>query len=426
MIPSTASAAGTGFRPPIPRNAHELDIPLPVVIDLVMRRVLADGTVTLSSLCETLKLSQDIVQDCFRQLKQQQLIEVKGMEGDDFFIGLSQAGRKMAMNRMKLTQYSGPAPVSLAQYKAAVRAQVSHVKVTRESLREALSELVVTDDLLDQIGPALVSQKSLFLYGSTGNGKTSIAERLLRIYSDTILIPYSVYVDGQVINLFDPVVHVVAGEQDEMADPRWIRTRRPFVVIGGELTSSMLELQLDHGTRVYAAPLQMKANNGILAIDDFGRQVMSPRKLLNRWIVPLDRRVDYLSLRHGVKFEIPFELMVVFATNLDPSELADDAFLRRLPNKVLVPPVSPEVFDRIFKHVVEAKGIPYEPGSPAYLRRLCKEAGCKELRACYPRDICNIVEAMGMYQERPPTANKEDLQSAMSVYFARTQTFTDL
>jgi predicted ATPase with chaperone activity len=211
---------------------------------------------------------------------------------------------------------------------------------------------VVPDRMLDQLGPALISQNSIFLYGPSGNGKTSIAERMLRVYQDAVLIPYAVEVDNQIISLYDPVVHHrIDVERPRHRSPLGL-CKRPCIVVGGELIPSMLELRLDESSGIYAAPLQMKANNGIFIIDDFGRQLMSPRDLLNRWIVPLDRRVDYLTLRYGVKFQIPFELMVVFSTNLEPSDLADEAFLRRIQNKIEVEPVSAEVFDQIFQRVV--------------------------------------------------------------------------
>jgi hypothetical protein len=192
-------------------------------------------------------------------------------------------------------------------------------------------------------------------------------------------------------------------------------------VVGGELIPSMLELRLDDTSGIYAAPLQMKANNGIFIIDDFGRQLMSPRDLLNRWIVPLDRRVDYLTLRYGVKFQIPFELMVVFSTNLDPGDLADEAFLRRIHNKILIEPVDSQTFDSIFTRVVSAKRVPAEGDSPEYLRKLCLKDGRSELRACYPLDICNILVSIAEYEKRPVQMTKEDLERAVNLYFAKSE-----
>ena len=258
------------------------------------------------------------------------------------------------------------------------------MRIDRKILRSAFSDLVVNDQLLDQLGPALISQNSIFVYGPTGNGKTSLAERMLRVYQDAVLMPYAVEVDNQVISLYDPVVHQKLGMDDPDVDPRWVLCRRPCIVVGGELIPSMLELRLDEASGIYAAPLQMKANNGIFIIDDFGRQLMSPRDLLNRWIVPLDRRVDYLMLRYGVKFQIPFELMVVFSTNLEPSDLADEAFLRRIHNKIFVDAVDEKTFDQIFHRVVTKFNIPCEPDSAEYLRKLCLREGRTELRACYP------------------------------------------
>ena len=234
----------------------------------------------------------------------------------------------------------GPAPVSIQQYSKVVKAQAAQVRLSRESLRQAFDDLVLPDGLLDQLGPSLIGHQSLFLYGGTGNGKTSIAERILRIYHDTVVVPYAVEVDGHIITLFDPVVHRSCRTKTTMLDPRWAVCERPCITVGGELSASMLELRLDDSTQVFISPCQMKANNGILIIDDFGRQMLAPRDLLNRWIVPLDRRVDYLTLSSGMKFQVPFELMVVFSTNLDPHDLADEAFLRRIQTKVMVENVS--------------------------------------------------------------------------------------
>lgn len=408
------------FRPSPLYLLEKLDIPRALVVDLFVRRVYMEGESTIGSLQEALKLSHPVVADVFHQLRRQKLIEVLGMIGEDYRFVLSEAGRQFAIDRLNISQYAGAAPVSLREYAHAVSAQAAAPPVNRDRLREIFSDLVVTESLLEQLGPALVSQKALFLYGPTGNGKTSLAERLVRIYDDLIVVPYALEVDSQIILLYDPVIHRrVEGRWDDL-DSRWVVCRRPCVMSGGELVPSMLELQLDEASRVYAAPLQLKANNGLLVIDDFGRQVMEPRQLLNRWIVPLDRRVDYLTLRHGVKFQIPFELMVVFATNLDPRSLADEAFLRRIHNKIYVPPVEPAVFDEIFSRVVGAAGLECEPDAAARLRHLCLASGATELRACYPGDVCDIALWIGRYENRPARLTREVMERAARLYFTQT------
>jgi predicted ATPase with chaperone activity len=219
--------------------------------------------------------------------------------------------------------------------------------------------------------------------------------------------------------LFDPVVHRQAPHDDEMLDPRWVVCERPFITVGGELSAAMLELRLDEATRVFISPAQMKANNGILIIDDFGRQMLSPRDLLNRWIVPLDRRIDYLTLASGMKFQVPFELMVVFSTNLNPHDLADEAFLRRIQTKVLVEDVSPEVFDEIFRRVAQASQAPCEPGCAEYLRERCLASGAKRLRACYPIDIYRLVKAISEYEGRSVRLTRANIDRAVELYFAK-------
>lgn len=378
-----------------------------------------EGTSTLQGLSQTLRISLPIIDTIFRQLRSQQLLDVKGMIGNDYHFSLTTNGRNFATDRFQICQYAGACPVSLPDYNSATKRQSAHVNINRESLGRCFSDLVVSDRMLDQLGPALISQSSIFLYGPSGNGKTSLAERMLRIYEDSVLLPYAVEVDSQIISLFDPVVHVPLDFQDPAMDPRWIRCRRPCIAVGGELVPSMLELRLDEGSGIYAAPLQMKANNGIFIVDDFGRQLISPRDLLNRWIVPLDRRIDYLTLRYGVKFQIPFELLVVFSTNLDPMELADEAFLRRIQNKIEVETVSPQIFDMIFERVVTERDIPWEFDSPEHLRKLCLAEGRTELRACIPLDIVNIIKAISQYEERPVSITRADLERAVHLYFAR-------
>ena len=421
----TIAPVRTNIRPAAPQTFSELGIPEQLVLDLMLRRLLVEGQATLASLSRSLRIAVPIVDQFFKHMRQQHLVEVKGMVGNDYQFVLSAAGKQLAAERTQTSQYAGACPVSLKDYQAAVKAQAAKVNLDRDILRAAFSDLIISDQMLDQLGPAIISQNSIFVYGPTGNGKTSLAERMLRVYKDAILIPYAVEVDNQVISLYDPVVHQPVDFDDTDMDPRWIVCKRPCIIVGGELVPSMLELRLDDASGIYAAPLQMKANNGVLIIDDFGRQLMSPRDLLNRWIVPLDRRVDYLTLRYGVKFQIPFENMVVFSTNLDPSDLADEAFLRRIHNKILVDAVSTEAFDKIFDRVVRARQIEPEPGSSAYLRELCLTDGRSELRACYPSDICTILTSIGRYERRPPVMTKSELERAVKLYFAKTQAKVD-
>ncbi|HLJ45146.1 MAG TPA: hypothetical protein VKU01_04025 [Bryobacteraceae bacterium] len=407
------------FAPKTPQTFEELGIPQTLVVDLVLRRLLLEGFSNLQTLSNKLRLAVPILSIVFQHMRNQQLVEVKGMAGNDYNFTLSGAGKNLASERFQITQYAGAAPVSLKDYHNATKAQAAQVRVDRRALKAAFSDLVVSDRLLDQLGPALISQNSIFIYGPTGNGKTSLAERMLRVYSDTVLLPYAIEVDGQVIALYDPVVHHKLELEDEDVDPRWVVCKRPCIVVGGELIPSMLELRLDESSGIYAAPLQMKSNNGIFIIDDFGRQLMSPRDLLNRWIVPLDRRVDYLMLRYGVKFQIPFELLVVFSTNLEPNDLADEAFLRRIHNKIFVEAVDKDAFDQIFNRVAAKSNLLAEPDSADHLRKLCLREGRSELRACYPGDICNILISIGRYENRPPQMTKPELERAAALYFAK-------
>jgi predicted ATPase with chaperone activity len=409
------------YLPAAPGDISKLDISEGLVIDLMMRRAALDRTMTLGELSRKLKLAPSVLYPMFQQMRKLQYIEVTGMLGDDYVFNLTTAGRSFAHDRFQMCQYAGPAPVSLNVYTQAVRKQHARITVNRQRMKEVLSDLVITDEMLDQLGPAVVSQSSLFIYGPSGNGKTSVMERLHRVYGDAIVVPYAIEVDNQIIVVYDPALHQRVDYEEPRMDQRWVVCRRPYIVVGGELEPSMLELKLDQTSKVYAAPVQMKSNNGIFAIDDFGRQIISPTYLLNRWIVPLDRKVDYLSLSYGLKFQIPFEMMVIFSTNLDPTDLADDAFLRRIQNKIYAEPVSAPVFDEIFLRILQAKGIPYEEDALFHLRHLCEHSGTGELRACYPGDILRVLESVTIYEEKPLVVTKENISRAGQIYFARTE-----
>jgi hypothetical protein len=408
--------AQLSYIPPEPRSAQDVGIPDYMVHDLFLRHMLQRSAATISELSRAMRLPDSVITAVFRHSKHQRLLEVLGMDGNDFNFTLTSAGRALATDRASRCSYAGPAPVPLTAYYQSTRAQTAKLAVDRNSILSALDDLVLSDFIVDQLGPALISQRSLFLYGGTGNGKTSIAERLYRLHCDAIVIPYALEVDGQIIIMYDPVVHERLDVEIPGLDQRWVVCKRPSITVGGELVSSMLDLRKDAGSGTYAAPVQLKANNGVFIIDDFGRQMISPRDLLNRWIVPLDRRTDHLALDYGIKFEIPFELLVVFSTNLDPSELADECFLRRIPNKIFVQSLEAKHFDEIFRRVANTRNLLWDLSIPRRLRELCL-AKTGELRACVPRDICDILAAIMTYERREPRITKEDLDRAVALYF---------
>ena len=407
------------YWPSAPRDSDELKTSHSLLRDLILRHLRAHGLSSFRTLSGTMKLSAAIVHSLFEEMRNQQLVHVKGTDGLDYSFELTEAGRHLAAECTEKCRYVGPTPVSLDEYFQAVQVQAATVKVNRAKLREAFADLVVSDLLLDQLGPALVSQQSLFLYGPTGNGKSSCSERLTRVYRDSVVVPYALEVDGQIITIYDPGVHRRLMIENSDLDPRWVECQRPYITAGGELVSSMLDLCFDDVSGTYIAPLQVKANNGILVIDDFGRQAISPRELLNRWIVPLDRRLDYLSLGYGLKFEVPFEVMVIFCTNLNPTDLTDEAFLRRIPNKVYIGNIDDQTFDLILERESAKQGIACNADTALSLRTLCRLHGGGYLRACYPADICRILHSISAYEERAVEATKTELERAVMLYFAR-------
>jgi len=421
MTDISIAAASPGGRSTMfrsPPRLEDLGIGEAMVTDLFLKHAYIAGNSTLGSLAASLRLSVELVESVFRRLKAQQFIEVRGMHGDDFAFVLSHAGKTAALERMQISRYCGPAPVPISLYEAAVRSQVARTKLNRRRLARMYEDLTLDNVLLEKLGPALVAQTSMFLYGPSGTGKSSLAERLLRVFDDRIAVPYAVEVDGSIISVFDPAVHRPVGTQRSEDDPRWVFCSRPCIVAGGELVAEMLELQREPETGTYSAPLHMKANNGIFVIDDFGRQMIKPQDLLNRWIVPLDRRTDFLTL-NGTKFAIPFEVFVVFSTNLDPAELADEAFLRRIPNKILVDSISADLFDDIVCRRLQANGWIAENSAAEHLRDVCAAQG-GGLRPCYPRDIFRIIESIAEFEERAPGLNVPDVDRAADLYFGKT------
>ncbi|MCX7620247.1 MAG: hypothetical protein N2037_05305 [Acidimicrobiales bacterium] len=405
------------WRPRAPTTLEDLGVPRTLVQDLVLRRALVDGRTSTLGLSSALAISPVVVTSLIEELRALRYLEVQGLDGRDYLVALTDLGRDQANERMKLSRYVGAVPVSLEAYTAMVERQRAFPQINRASIRRAFADLVVSDQLLDELGPAARSPGALFLYGPPGTGKSSIAERLNRIHGDAVLIPHAVEVDGQVITVFDPVVHQPIESQPTGLDPRWVLCRRPSIIVGGELTADMLDLQYEAGSGIYLAPLQMQANNGIFVIDDFGRQTLTPEQLLNRWIVPLDRSIDYLSLSYGVKFQIPFDAKIVFSTNLEPSSLGDEAFFRRIENKILVPSIDDAQFDEVLVRVTEAMGIAVEPGAPEYLRFVSREFGDGDLRPYLPQSVCRILRSICEYEEQPLVLSRSAIDRVARIYF---------
>lgn len=413
---STGIQNDPGLRPP--KSPEDLGVPYALVADLVLRRCLLEGKTNVTGLSNALALNPGLVDKIVQELREKKEIEVLGMVGRDYTLALTNLGAQHATDRLAQSRYAGACPVSLEQYRTVVAAQRLSVYVNREMLKTAFSDLVIADELLDDLGPALNANGAMFLYGPPGTGKTSIAERIVRISPDHVLVPNAIEVDGQVISVFDSTVHIAADTQPDDLDPRWVLCHRPRVVVGGELVGSMLDLTFDQSSGVYLAPLQMKANNGVMIIDDFGRQVLTPDQLLNRWIVPLDRRVDYLSLNYGVSFEVPFDVKVVLSTNLDPSDLGDEAFFRRIQTKIFVGAITEDAFDWILARVAHAMGVGCDGESAAYLRTLCIAEG-GDLRPYLPADVCKLVKALSLYEGVTPVLDRHSIDRVLSLYYTR-------
>jgi hypothetical protein len=401
-------------------------------VELACKHLYYGGVLTLGEVADRTGLPLSVCWDVFEFMKKERLAEVK-KAGDvraSYVYALTDLGRDRAREYLVLSGYAGPAPVSLQRYVEAARGQtVRGMAVTRRIMREAFEGVVLPPDLIDRIGPAVNSGRSIFLYGASGTGKTFLAERLARVLSGTIHVPHAILVDHAVIRLYDPVTHRRVEGGDELApeallaaggrgyDRRFVPCSRPVVVSGGELTLSMLDLSFDAVSKFYEAPLQLKANGGIFLIDDLGRQQVRPFDLLNRWIVPLERGKDYLALRNGKKFEIPFDQIILFSTNIEPKKLADEAFLRRIGYKIRIDYLSEEDYAAISRQVAERIGLPYRAEVVRFL--IEEEHGKRRipLAACHPGDILSRMAEICVYEGVPPRMDEELARRACRDYF---------
>ncbi|HJQ84131.1 MAG TPA: ATP-binding protein [Candidatus Binatia bacterium] len=414
---SALESAGT--RTPV--TVEDTGIRRKLLEDLALKTVYVLGELGLRELADHMCISFRIVEELFQRLRKDQLCQVTGMAGGVHRIVSTSEGKARALELMSLSQYVGPVPVSLDAYVARVREQtVRGLEVDPQGVARAFERLVLDPETLTQLGTAVISGKAIFLYGPSGTGKTSVAETLWRLFreSDDILVPHAIEVDGQIISVYDPGVHETS---DAPAPPdhdrRWMLCKRPRVVVGGELTIEMLDLEFNPLTKFYSAPVQMKANNGLLIIDDFGRQRVRPEELLNRWVVPLDRSLDFLTLTGGKKIEVPFDMLVVFATNLDPATLVDEAFLRRIQTKIRLESVSEQQFHEIARRVCGDLKIDYVGGTIDHLIQMITRDLQQPLRACHPRDIISQVSWGARYEKRTPRLDREAVEVACRAYF---------
>lgn len=425
---------------PQPNTVEETGIDFGQLIDLVVKTVYFGGRPTARAICARLCLPFSVVENVLTFLKREQFLDVVGSSGlgeQQYQYALTGKGNEKAMEALERNQYVGPCPVPFESYVRIVERQsVRKIRINENVVKPALAGLVLTDTTRNLIGPAVNSGRSILLYGDPGNGKSSIAKAIGTMMPGAVLIPHAIDINGQTIKVFDPRVHheiaqprpeadrrlgggnghpPVNGERRR--DARWAICKRPIIMVGGELTLDDLELRYSPQAKFYMASLQVKANCGILVIDDFGRQLIQPKELLNRWIVPMEARVDHLTLLSGETAEVPFELLLVFSTNLPPWELGDEAFFRRIRHKIEVPDPDEEGFLKILQMVCESRNIPYSPEGGRYLvERYYKPHG-RHFRGVHPRDITDLLVDIASYQERQPAFTPEWIDLACASYF---------
>ncbi|TMC79907.1 MAG: AAA family ATPase [Chloroflexi bacterium] len=418
---SAAPSKAEAPAPMAPATMEETGLTGQFVADLVLKILYQKGQTTAADLADTICLPlPKILQSVLDFLKSEHLVEVKGgsgMAAATYVYVLSMKGAERAREAFSKNGYVGAAPVTLGAYVNRVRAQsIGDMQVTFDEIRKALTHLVLPEKTLRQLGPAINSGRSIFLFGPPGTGKSSIAETLAGMLKGSIVLPYAILVGQQLIHVFDPSRHRPLVALDARFDRRWIPVNRPFVEVGGELTLEDLDLTFDQVSKVHEAPFQMKASGGVLLIDDFGRQRASPEMLLNRWIVPLDRDVDFLTLSDGRKIEVPFDVLLVFATNRTPSSLVDEAFLRRIQYKIEIKPPTDQEFAEILRRVCEKQKITFYPKASDWIAAYCRERNIP-LRSCHPRDLMQHLSAAARFLLKPAELTPELVELACETYF---------
>ncbi|MGL6073173.1 MAG: ATP-binding protein [Fimbriiglobus sp.] len=430
-VPTSLNA----FIPKAPSTPEEFGLGMPFIYDLILRTIFFRGQITGGDVANFINVQFAAISSILQAMRKQMLIDIvgqKGASGDSSFIYEIKPPKGTAAieEAMSKTSYVGPMPVPFTDYVESILAQtVKKLTVTRLSIQKAFADLIISDETFNEIGPAINSASSIFFFGFPGNGKTSIAERITRLMGDTIFIPHAVEANGQIIKLYDPIQHTLAKEEENFDtgdtilkrggdyDKRYIKIRRPTIVVGGELVMPMLDLKYNPIGKYYEAPLQMKANGGIFMIDDFGRQQVRPMDLLNRWIVPLEKKYDYLTTITGTKIEVPFDQLLIFSTNLDPTQLADEAFLRRIKFKIEVRDPDEAQFRKIWELVCRSKKVEFDENGINYLVNKWYLPMSRPFRMCQPRDILDQMMSIAKYNMERVNFSPDLIDAACSTYF---------
>ena len=426
--------------PSPPESLREAGLTLAFLNDLILKALYLRGTMLGRDLGQFLCLPFKVVREALRFLKDEKNIEVMGgdLVGEvSYKFSLTDLGRRRSQEAMEMCAYCGPAPVPLEDYvEQTYRQAVTGIRCTPESLSAPFSHLVIKDDMFNALGPAIVSGRSVFIYGPPGNGKTAMARSIGEFMNQAggaIYVPYAFLAEGSVVTVYDPSLHQVDENADASfidpdssvkrllntgaIDPRWVRIRRPVIVTGGELTLEMMDLKYNAESKFYQAPIHFKANGGVFLIDDFGRQIVSPKELLNRWILPLEDRHDFLTVASGKKFQVPFEQLIIFSTNLDPKDLVDDAFLRRIRHKVQVHAPTRDVYERIFHNYSRKLGMQGCPEAIDYLYERYYSRG-RSPRASDCRDLLEIVQSICRYRRHPVHLTRDLIAEAAASFIA--------
>jgi predicted ATPase with chaperone activity len=424
------------YSPRVPVRWEDLGLDLPFIFNLTLRTIFTRGQMTGGDLAREMAIPFAVINPVFQAMRKQSLIDIvgqRGSSGDASFIYEIKPpkGTSAVQEALDKTTYIGPAPVPFSDYVEGILAQtVKKITVTRRSIRKAFEDLIITDDAFNEIGPAVNSAQSIFFFGYPGNGKTSVAERITRLIGDSIFVPHAVEANGQIIKVFDPIQHTPIVDKEEANttetsflkrasrhDQRFVKVKRPTIVVGGELTLPMLDLKYNAVGKFYEAPLQMKANGGIFMIDDFGRQQVRAMDLLNRWIVPLEKKYDYLNTVSGTKIEVPFDQILIFSTNLDPHQLADEAFLRRIKFKIEIRDPDEAQYRAIWELVCKAKRVEHDELGVDYLINKWYRPTNRPFRMCQPRDILDQMSSIAKYNMERVNFSPDLIDAACATYF---------